>query len=110
MATITLTASGSLPSNRRKCGSPPFTHRIKVDGLPHRRYGKILIILVANTGDCQEWNVTLHFYDEKQPNNLGHVIDVICPNAEKHVFAIPTGAKQMAIRSVHFIHLGWQFR
>lgn len=51
-------------------------------------------------GDCQEWNVTLHFYDEKQPNNLGHVIDVICPTVEKHIFAIPTGVNQMMIRFV----------
>ena len=53
------------------------------------------------SGDCQEWNVTLHFYDDKWPNQLGPVIDVVCPDVEKHVFAMPSGASLMAIRLVH---------
>ena len=50
------------------------------------------------TGDCQEWNVTLHYYDEKWPKHLGPVIDVVCPDVDKHVFGMPSGTNAIAIR------------
>lgn len=50
-------------------------------------------------GDCQEWNLTLLYFDDKWPNQLGSVIDVLCPvSSEKHVFAMPSGLNAMAIR------------
>ena len=53
----------------------------------------------TETGDCQEWNLTLHYYDEKWPNQLGSVINVLCPDSsEKHVFVMPSGLNVMAIR------------
>nr|CAH0110272.1 unnamed protein product [Daphnia galeata] len=56
-------------------------------------------IHTPDQGDCQEWNLTLHYYDEKWPNHLGSVINVLCPeSSEKHVFAMPSGLNVMAIR------------
>lgn len=72
-------------------------------------------IYTPDQGDCQEWNLTLLYYDEKWPNQLGSVIDVLCPDSnEKHVFAMPSGLNAMAIRlqawntvPVHY-RLVWQ--
>lgn len=52
-----------------------------------------------SAGDCADWNVTLYRFEESWPDNkLGQVIDVLCPNAEKHVFVMPSGLSSMAIR------------
>ncbi|XP_046649541.1 uncharacterized protein LOC124340849 [Daphnia pulicaria] len=51
-------------------------------------------------GDCQEWNLTMHYYDDKWPSQLGAVINVLCPDSssDKQVLAMPSGLNVMAIR------------
>lgn len=42
--------------------------------------------------------MTFHHYDESWPSRLGDALDLVCPGEGKHVFAMPTVVKIVAVR------------
>ena len=63
------------------------------DGLP----GGFSVFFCFCLGNCEDWNVTFHYYDDSWPGKLGQAVHYLCPDVDKHVFTMPDGMNVMAI-------------